>query len=463
MKKPDSHYRLLVVISLIVLTIVGVAINKPLSYAAYFDCCSPPLVNPMAGRFQQNAQVTVYIPTNSGLTPEEIGGIKVAIEDWNDEDNNSGVLFNVVEQDPPGQQINNTIIVNFIDSNNPNTGGGALTMRDQRTIQGEVTKTWGTLTLWANHRTLQPPSNRIVQLRNTARHEAGHGLGLDNANDCAPGSTIMNPSWTEETFITDCDNNKIDTDPVYPPPTPTPSPAPTPEESGQFDCNDGDDNDGDGLIDCDDTCNQWCINGCNARLNQICWDLGAPQCINGQCYTPILIDVLGDGHRLTNAQNGILFNVLPGRRLRIGWTRTNSDDAWLTLDRNGNGQIDSGEEMFGNATPQPPSPPQGKNGFLALAVFDQLENGGNGDGVIDKQDSVFAELRLWQDRNHNGISEEKELLTLKQLGLKSIDLEYKESKRTDPHGNKFMYRAKVTDEHDAQLGRWAWDVFLVAR
>jgi len=198
--------------------------------------------------------------------------------------------------------------------------------------------------------------------------------------------------------------------------------------------------------------------GINCELAE--QELDPPDC----CPSPILIDTTGNGFSLTDVTGGVRFDLnRDGYAEQLAWTSIGSDEAWLCLDRNGNGTIDNGEELFGNYTPQPEPPPDEKrNGFLALAEYDKPINGGNSDGKINENDAVFASLRLWRDTSHNGISEPAELYTLPALGLKTLHLDYQAKKKADEWGNGFRYRAKVMDNHDAQLGRWAWDVFLVS-
>lgn len=100
--------------------------------------------------------------------------------------------------------------------------------------------------------------------------------------------------------------------------------------------------------------------------------------------------------------------------------------------------------------------------MLGGSTTRQLYVTDDNDGKIDSADAIFTSLRLWQDSNHNGVSESSELHSLNSLGLHTVELDYKVSKKTDEFGNRFRYRAKVKDTQGNQIGRWAWDVFLVS-
>ena len=178
-------------------------------------------------------------------------------------------------------------------------------------------------------------------------------------------------------------------------------------------------------------------------------------------FSPIIISLENERIELTDIEHGVLFDMTGlGTKMPTSWTKASSQDAFLFLDRNFNGEVDNVTELFGNHTAQPSSPTP--HGFLALAEFDRPDNGGNGDSRIDAKDGVFADLRLWIDANHNGVSEPFEIQTLPDAGIVALDLGYKESRYVDPYGNEFRYRAKVVDARGSQVARWAFDVFLRA-
>ncbi len=128
---------------------------------------------------------------------------------------------------------------------------------------------------------------------------------------------------------------------------------------------------------------------------------------------PLVLDLDGDGLELSAASGNILFDHnADGIKTGTGWVKP--DDGFLVRDLDGNGTIDTGRELFGVDTVK-------SNGALATQGFDALKDlDSNHDGFITSADAAFAELKVWQDTNQDGISQSGELKTLSQLNITSI-------------------------------------------
>jgi hypothetical protein len=245
-----------------------------------------------------------------------------------------------------------------------------------------------------------------------------------------------------------------------------------------------------GAVDCESGCandqccpngNSYCSSGCCS--NSTCADASscggggggclangyscsdASECCSNHCdgtcddVDPIIIDLTGRGYELTSASKGVVFDFYGTTSpIRMSWTAAGWNGGFLALDRNGNGRIDNATEMFSNLTPQPAAPGKTANGFLALAVYDQPANGGNGDGWIDEHDAIYSKLLIWVDKNHNGVTDPGELLTLKQAGVLAISLSYAPSQWTDAFGNVFHYKSQLRT--NASADQVVYDVIL---
>lgn len=171
------------------------------------------------------------------------------------------------------------------------------------------------------------------------------------------------------------------------------------------------------------------------------------------CAEPLVINLGGGPYRLTGLDDPVSFDIHADRhRLSMGWTARNADIAFVALDLNGNGVIDDGSELFGNASPLR-NGTRAANGFEALAQYDA-----NGDGIIDRRDPIWQSLLLWIDRNHNGISEPEELQRIASSSVTGIYLSHHWTNRRDASGNFFGYQGhlKIGDEL-----RVFYDVFFV--
>ena len=131
--------------------------------------------------------------------------------------------------------------------------------------------------------------------------------------------------------------------------------------------------------------------------------------------TPIILDLDGNGVNTLSISAGVKFDLFDeGKKVNTGWV--SSGDGLLVLDRNHDGQINDGSELFGSST-KLANGQKATDGYTALRELDS-----NHDGVISNSDAVYADLRVWVDANSDGVTETGELKTLASLNIANISL-----------------------------------------
>lgn len=144
----------------------------------------------------------------------------------------------------------------------------------------------------------------------------------------------------------------------------------------------------------------------------------------GTSNEPLILDLNGDGIFTTDKNVSPVWFDLNGNGIadRVAWTDPAHEDAFLCVDWNGNRQIDGGRELFGDATIKPDGT-RASHGYEALGAYDERQYGGNADGEITTHDPIWLKLRLWVDRNHDGLMTRDENYTLGDAGVVGISLD----------------------------------------
>ncbi|WP_394999521.1 DUF5801 repeats-in-toxin domain-containing protein, partial [Sphingomonas sp.] len=119
---------------------------------------------------------------------------------------------------------------------------------------------------------------------------------------------------------------------------------------------------------------------------------------------PIVLDLNGDGVHLLGREAGVTFDYGNGK-VATAWA--GPDDGILVRDANHDGQVSASEMMFATSGTD----------LEGLKVYDS-----NGDGKLSAADTGFADFKVWQDANSNGVVDAGELKSLASLGITSISL-----------------------------------------
>ncbi len=153
---------------------------------------------------------------------------------------------------------------------------------------------------------------------------------------------------------------------------------------------------------------------------------------------PVVLDMNGDGIDLRSVQDGVIYDIKgDGSEVRTGFVQ--GDDALLFFDENGDGFCSSGKELFGDQEGD-------LNGFAKMAKYDE-----NNDGVLNSMDSIYENLKIWNDLNGDGKSQADEIRTLEAAGVKELGLGYEDISENNA-GNKITQQGGFT-RNDGTLGR----------
>ncbi len=219
------------------------------------------------------------------------------------------------------------------------------------------------------------------------------------------------------------------------------------------------------MIECD-LADGYCITGLEDYYDDIMCQADPscdPDAPCGPFCCPIVLDLDDNGFSFTGVkEDPVSFDIdADNARERTAWTKRRGLDGFLSLDRNGNGTIDDGGELFGEAT-RLVSGRFADHGYQALRELDHLGFGGDHDGRITVRDGAFQYLQVWFDVNHDGVSQPHELHSLPSLGIVELATDYTPIDRFDEHGNWLGYGSVAWLDLDGLLQKvGSVDVFFL--